>query len=370
MLFDDMSENDEELFSMPPVVEAQESMPAENLSARQTPFLWGHGAIEQNLITMLQNKRFPHGLIFSGGEGVGKSVMAYRLARYLFAKGNRDDDGGGLFGALPQEPDTSLYIEQQQPVFSRVASGGHPDLLTIGRAVDEKTGAFKQSVAVDDIRKIAPFMRMTASSAGGWRVVIVDDADTMTRSSQNGLLKILEEPPAKSLLVLITHRAGALLPTVYSRCVHIPFAPLDDGVLEKALDGRVAEDDKAIVLRMAEGSIGRAFRYAEPAALEVIRETMAILGGYPQFDWISIQNFAELFGTKGNEETQGIFEDTMLWALSSVLRRTGGGLGALQLMELEQSLGVYDALREHFRLCRTGNIDKRFLIMGAFMAFE
>lgn len=95
MLFDDMSENDEELFSMPPVVEAQESMPAENLSARQTPFLWGHGAIEQNLITMLQNKRFPHGLIFSGGEGVGKSVMAYRLARYLFAKGNRDDDGEG-----------------------------------------------------------------------------------------------------------------------------------------------------------------------------------------------------------------------------------------------------------------------------------
>ncbi|HOO50777.1 MAG TPA: DNA polymerase III subunit delta' [Alphaproteobacteria bacterium] len=339
------------------------------LNARHTPELISHESVERKLLHMLENGRFPHGLIFSGPAGIGKSVMAYRLARFLFSEKDREPD---MFGA--PEPSTSLFVKNDHPIFSKVASGGHPDLLTIERPVDEASGRVKASVPVEEIRKIAPFMRKTASEEGGWRIVIVDDADTMTRSSQNSLLKILEEPPEKSLLVLITHRAGALLPTVYSRCIHLPFQPLSDANIQEALAGRVLATDMPLIISMAEGSLGRALNFSDEAHMSMIQDCLVHFQNWPRFQWSSIQEFADVFGNKGNDEGQRILRDFFLWLASSLVRRRSSGVGILERMEeklgVEQRLKIYDALNAHFDLCQHGNLDKRFFIMGAFMAFE
>ncbi|MDY0028492.1 MAG: DNA polymerase III subunit delta' [Pseudobdellovibrionaceae bacterium] len=373
MLFDEFEDEDDFLDigdgDLSDIEGASSLVSSDNATARQTSRLIGHEAVEKKLLHMIEMGRFPHGLIFSGPTGIGKSVMAYRLARFLFSERDREPD---MFGAA--EPVTSLFVMEDNPVFSKVASGAHPDLLTIERPVDESTGRVKASVPVDEIRKIAPFMRKTASESGGWRIVIVDDADTMTRSSQNSLLKILEEPPEKALLVLITHRAGALLPTVYSRCVHLPFQALGNDDLISSLSGRVPQADMNLIVNMAEGSLGRAKEFAGSEHLEMVHECLRHLGSWPSFRWSEIQSFADLFGTKGNDEAQRIFRDFFLWLSSSLVRGRSCDLpfleSLLSLTDTERRLKIHDALSVHFDLCMHGNLDKRFLILGAFMAFE
>lgn len=371
MLFDDTEDDDDMMFDdmdASDLVDAP-SGPEEIPVPRATPNLLGHAEIEKQLLSMLEHGRFPHGLVFSGMEGIGKSVMAYRLARYLFSKDGKQDDTFNMFGDAP-EPATSLYIPPTDPVFARVASGGNADLLMIERPVDEKTGLMKGSVPVDEIRKIAPFMRKTASTEGGWRIVIIDDADTMTRSSQNSLLKILEEPPEKSLLILIAHRAGALLPTIYSRCIHVPFMALGDDVIKNAIAGRCAADRVPLILSMAEGSLGAAIEYSDATNADLIAQAIGLLNDGQKLSWAPIQIFADFFGNKGNDDAQRIFRETMLWIASGLVRNKVAGFDALKSRSVAQKIKIYDDLRAHFDRCMLGNLDKRFLIVGAYMAFE
>ena len=371
MLFDDNTAEDDDvmLFDEEDDESPVDSGPAEIAIARATEYLIGHEKIEQQLLNMIDGGRFPHGLIFSGPSGVGKSVMAYRLARYLFASAAKEDKGPGLFGDEP-EKSTSLHVRHDDPVFTRVASGGNPDLLIIERPVDEKTGRQKGVVPVDEIRKIAPFMRLTSSIENGWRIVIVDDADTMTRQSQNSLLKILEEPPERSLLILIAHRAGALLPTVYSRCVHLPYSKLDDAPVAAALEGRAPKDTIPQIVAMAEGSLGMAYDYAAPEHAELISQSLGLLRDFPVLSWSSVQNFADTFGNKGNDDAQRIFRECMLWLAGALVRSKLPGFDGLRALPMERRLKIYDGLRAHFDRCLLGNLDKRFLIMGAYMVFE
>lgn len=371
MLFDEIENDDDMLFDE---MDASDLVDVPTLSneismPRATVNLLGHADIEQQLLSMLENGRFPHGLIFSGLEGVGKSVMAYRLARYLFAKGGKQVETLSMFGDAP-EPVTSFYIPPTDPVFARLASGGNPDLLLIDRPIDEKTGLLKASVPVEEIRKIAPFMQKTASVADGWRIVIINDADTMTRSSQNSLLKILEEPPEKSLLILVTHRAGALLPTIYSRCVHIPFMPLSDDIIRGAITGRCATDRIPMIVSMAEGSLGAAYEYTDDQHADLIAQTIALFNNGEKFHWTKIQIFADFFGNKGNEDAQRIFRETMLWVASGLVRNKVPDFDNLRALPLSRRLKIYDDLRAHFDRCMMGSLDKRFLILGAYMVFE
>lgn len=372
MLFDDMEDDEADMMfdeaDSSDFVDAP-SGPADMPVPRATATLLGHADIEKQLLSMLGHGRFPHGLVFSGMEGIGKSVMAYRLARYLFSKDGKQDDTFSMFGEAP-EPTTSLYISPTDPVFARVASGGNADLLMIERPVDEKTGVMKSSVPVDEIRKIAPFMRKTSSAEDGWRIVIIDDADTMTRSSQNSLLKILEEPPEKSLLILIAHRAGALLPTIYSRCIHIPFMPLADDVIKNAISGRCAADRIPLILSMAEGSLGAAVEYSDAANADLIAQSIGLLNDGQKLNWAPIQTFADFFGHKGNDDAQRIFRETMLWVASGLVRNKIAGFDVLKSRSVAQKIKIYDDLRAHFDRCILGNLDKRFLIIGAYMVFE
>ena len=112
-------------------------------------------------------------------------------------------------------------------IFRRVASGGHPDLLTLERGFDEKRGKLREEIIVEDVRGVGNFLRLTPAE-GGWRIVVVDAADDLNRNAANALLKILEEPPRQSLLLLICHAPGRLLPTIRSRCQVLAVRKLHD----------------------------------------------------------------------------------------------------------------------------------------------
>ena len=151
----------------------------------------GHEGAERELLMAWQSGRLPHGWLICGPRGIGKATLAFRFARFVLSGG----DGSG--------PD-SLAIDQTNPIFRRVASGGHTDLMTLERAWDEKQKRRRGVIVVDDVRASGRFLSLTAGE-GDWRVVVVDAADEMNESASNALLKILEEPPVRTVMLLVCH---------------------------------------------------------------------------------------------------------------------------------------------------------------------
>ena len=120
---------------------------------------------------------------------------------------------------------TSLAVPADRPVARRVAGQSHTDLLTLERIFNEKTGKLFSSIRVDDVRRTVSFFGSTAGE-GGWRIAIVDSVEELEKSGENALLKVLEEPPPRALLLLISHAPGRVLPTIRSRCRLLMLRPL------------------------------------------------------------------------------------------------------------------------------------------------
>src|SRR5438034_4587944 len=204
---------------------------AEAPAPRANPDLVGHETAERELRRLEEAGRLPHALLLSGPRGIGKATLAFRFARFVLASGG----GEGALGALFGEADaTGLAIEPESGTFRRVASGGHADLLTVERAYDPRRRRVRGEIIVENTREIGAFLRLTPAE-GGWRVVIVDGADEMNRNAANALLKILEEPPRRALLLLVAHSPGRLLPTIRSRCRRFPLLPLPEATVAALL---------------------------------------------------------------------------------------------------------------------------------------
>jgi len=327
----------------------------------------GHEGVERGLLHVINAGSLPHALMFVGPKGVGKATMAFRLARYLL-----NGPGSGFL------PDESLFVPSDSPVFHRVASGGHPDLLTLAPEGEKTT------LDIDTIRKAAPFLRMTASN-GGWRAIIVDDADTMNRGAQNALLKILEEPPAKAVLILICHRGGAMIPTIRSRCRAIPFQPLSPDTVSGLLARHSPSggyDELNIVSALSSGSVGEAIRLIDGNAGDMLQTIMGLLSGRP--DWKQIHALADALGRPGGEKGYVIFRDVFLRMAEITLRKKAGGEGAEPLppletdafqrlvseYPLERQEQIWENLKSRFERTESANLDKRQAVLGAFSIFD
>nr|WP_236638303.1 hypothetical protein [Mangrovicoccus ximenensis] len=162
---------------------------------------------------------------------------------------SRDPDGG-MFGPEPVPAD--LHVDPDHPVARRIAALSEPRLSLLRRPFDEKTGRLKAEIPVDAVRALKRFLSMSAAD-GGARVVIVDAADEMNTSAANALLKLLEEPPKDTVLILVSHQPGRLLPTIRSRCRVLRLPPLAPWAMAEALahTGADIPGEQAAVERLA-----------------------------------------------------------------------------------------------------------------------
>ena len=242
------------------------------LGPRENHHLIGHDAAEAALIQAASAARLHHAWLFGGPRGVGKATLAYRFARWLLAAAP---------GAAP-----SLAVPASHPVFRRVAADTHADLLTVELGYDPRRKRERTEIIVDDVRGVRDFLHRTPAE-GGWRVVIVDGAEHMNRTGANALLKVLEEPPSRAVLLLVSHAPGALLPTLRSRCRALALAPLGDAPMHDVL--RAALPDlpaaaRARLLHLAEGSPGRALALADADALAFADLAEEVLDQLPLLD--------------------------------------------------------------------------------------
>ncbi len=188
------------------------------LAPRQTSVLFGHTEAEIALLDSYRQGRIPHAWLIGGPPGIGKATLAYRLARFVLAHPD------------PSAPEVqnakSLGVSPEHLVARRVAAQAQADLLVLERVINEQTGKLYTVIRVDDVRRTVSFFGSTAG-AGGWRIAIVDAVDDLQREGANALLKVLEEPPERTLLLLISHAPGRELATIRSRCRRLLLRPLD-----------------------------------------------------------------------------------------------------------------------------------------------
>ena len=161
--------------------------------------LFGHDEAERALLDAYKGGRIPHAWLIGGPPGIGKATLAYRLARFVLA--HPDPRSPAVQKA------TSLAVAADNPVARRIAAQAQGDLLVLERVINEQTGKLYTVIRVDDVRRAVPFFGSTAGE-GGWRIAIVDAVDDLQREGANALLKVLEEPPARSLLLLVSHAPG------------------------------------------------------------------------------------------------------------------------------------------------------------------
>lgn len=229
--------------------------------------------------------RLHHAWLLTGPEGVGKATFAYRAARRLLGAPSAD-----AFGALGSDPN--------HPVSRQVAARSHPDLMVLER--EGPDGKARKVIPVDDARRLAEFFSKSPASAPH-RVAIIDAADDLNVNAANAILKTLEEPPPRGVLLMVSHAPGRLLPTIRSRCRRLAFQPL--GVEQTAAfvaDRTDANREDALRLAtMAEGAPGRALQLAAAQALAVDDIARDLLAELPQIDESRALSVAE--GFRGGE---------------------------------------------------------------------
>lgn len=345
---------------------------------RDTNTLYGHQAAEATLFDAFMGGRMHHAWLLTGPQGIGKATLAYRMAKFLLTY--PDAKTAEAMGA------TDLFLPDDLPAVRQVLAQGHPDLLTLRRPVDEKTKKLKTVIPVDVVRKTTSFFGKS-SGAGGWRICLVDSADEMNANAANALLKVLEEPPARSLFLLVSHQPGRLLPTIRSRCRQLPLTPLQGSDIAHVLaDNGVMLNEATLgaIETLAEGSAGRALSIADGDGLVLYRDLVKLLCQAPRSDVAALHALADKAARRGAEQTFQMLIDLFRdWIVRAVRVGAGGRAGPEIVpgeaaamarltdgVSLDRWVEVWEKIGELANRAEALNMDRKLVILNAFSMFE
>ncbi len=219
--------------------------------------VFGHEAPLASIALSFANDRAPSAILIHGPQGIGKATVAFEIARQVLVRTGDEDS---------------------HRVAEQIAAGAHPNVFVLRRQPKDAKG-FYTVIRVDDIRELRERMRKTRGRAG-FRVAVIDSIDDCNPSAANALLKTLEEPPAETLFLLISHGPGGLLPTIKSRCHTMALRPLDDEKVRAVLVADGQDDAEAVnhAIALADGRPRRAFealQMGDQAALVALQAWLA-----------------------------------------------------------------------------------------------
>ena len=330
---------------------------------RETLTLQGHAAAERELLDAYRRNRMAQAWILGGPEGVGKATLAWRLARFLLA--HPDPMADAVQGAA------DLSVSEDHPATRRIASLALADIFLLRREWNDKTkpGKHFTEIRVDDVRKVIGAFHQ-ASGTGGWRVCIVDCADDLNRSAANALLKLIEEPPERSLFLLIAHQPGRILPTIRSRCRKLMVGGLSETEIVAAIDalgdpwsGRSAADVAAAAAR-AEGSVREALRLLDGDALAFDANIARLFDRLPQIDWLGVHMLADKLTGRDNEAAYETFMRALQRHIDRRVRTlAAAGTAPARLVGFARA---WDDIRDLARETEVFNFDKKALALAIF----
>ena len=328
---------------------------SEESSPRTTNVLFGHSAAEQALLDAYKSGRIAHAWLIGGSPGIGKATLAYRFARFVLA---HPDPAAADVQNAP-----SLAVAPEHPVARRMAAQGQPDFFVLERVLNEQTGKLYTQIRVEDVRKLVGFFGATARE-GGWRVAIVDSVDELAREGANALLKVLEEPPARALLLLVSHSPGRELATIRSRCRRLLLRPLDEEDVRAALAVATERDaDDAELVKAAagaDGSVSRALALLEGEGLALREQVLAALSQLANPDPRALHTLAEkLAGT--DPQVLAAFMDLVNGWMS---QRLGRGPGEPE--KLARIAEAWERINGSARDVESYNLDRKPFVFSVF----
>lgn len=333
--------------------------------------LYGHDNALNTFAANYHNGRIHHAWLITGPHGIGKATFALAVAAHM------------LRHPVPSlAPPNWISPSADDIVVSQIGRGGHPNLLHLSRPYDSKTKKFKSSLTVDEVRRTISFFGTTAGE-DSWRVCIVDSADDMNTNAANALLKILEEPPARTVFFVIGNSPGKLLPTIRSRCRQLALRPLNTEDLQSALAARGVDighlnpNDMQVLGRLSAGSVRKAIVLLEQDGLRLVDRFEQILnhkGKMP--DWPQIHKIADELSRKNKQDQYNLLFDIVRDHISNRLHSNAPGISA---MVGEQKQDAHSALSSLARLCEVWekssdsaalaedyNLDKKQVILNLF----
>lgn len=323
---------------------------------REMLSLIGHAEAEAEFLQSLRSGRLHHAWLLTGEEGIGKATLAYRIARFMLAFGTEPQD---LIGV------DTLAVAASHGVAHQVASGGHPDLAIVRRTLNTNTKRPYTEIRAEDVRHGLEIFNKTAG-AGGYRICIVDACDELNSHSANALLKTLEEPPVRSLFLLVAHRPGGLLPTIRSRCRTLPLKPLSTaevlyGLTQMPGIDPVSDDIRIAAAEASGGSLRRGLAMLDEKKLEFIRAVTHALGALPALNGGLIDTIAEqTTGRNGDEAFERFCDLCENWMSNRIHAATTGGVDLRRLSE--EWLTMTERRREIDAL----NLDRRSFVVTTF----
>ncbi len=323
---------------------------------RETAVLFGQARAEGELLESYRAGRLHHAWLIGGRRGTGKATLAWRFARFLLA--HPDPAASAVRAAR------DLSVPADHPAAQTVASGAPGDVAVLRRAWNDKTGKFFTEIRVDEVRRASGLFQQ-ASRAGGYRICILDSAEDLNRNSANALLKLVEEPPRRSLFLVVAHHPAQVMPTLRSRCRLLMLDPLAhadavaalaalgppwSGVESGGLDEAVAR---------AGGSVSDAIHYLGGERLALDRDAARLLGRLPEVDWPGLHRLADRIGADGDDFA--VLTDAILDWLHARLEA-----GAPDPRRLAPLAEVWEKVRRSARDTLALNLDKKTFLFSTF----
>jgi DNA polymerase-3 subunit delta' len=332
--------------------------------------LFGHEAEAATLAAAARSGRLAHAWIIGGPKGVGKATLAWRFTRALLVHG-------------PQNVPDDLDVPADHPVARRISALAHPDVMLIRRPWDQERKRPRTELPIEEVRRLNGLFSRFASD-DGYRIAIIDAADDMNRAAENALLKTLEEPPRRALLLLVAHVPGALLPTTRSRCRALTLRPLDPSTMSRALASLspgLDPDTASVLAGLAEGCPGRALELIELGGLDLYRGITDVLSSLPRLRGEALFALGDKVGRGAGDRGVTLFVQLLSGLLQRLVRGAYSSAaqvpGEAQLAQrlralapLEGWVGVWENLQQKAIDADALNLDKKQLVLNAFFEME
>ncbi len=320
--------------------------------------LVGQKAAEEELLSAYRDGRLAHAWLIGGREGVGKATLAWRFARFVLA--NPDPTAKAVREAR------DLRVDPSHSAARLLAQLAHPDFALIRREHQANLKKLGSEISIEAVRRGLQVFQL-AAAFGGWRVAIVDSAEDLNRNSANALLKTVEEPPQRSLILIVSHRPGQVMATIRSRCRRLRLDPLSNDEVVEAIIGlgppwnEIDRDTAAAAAKRSNGSVRGALARLAPESEGIGALIDSVVADLPRPDPRAVARLADAIGGRSaNEGYQAFHRDLYDW-LAAYAREF-----APPSFQIERIGELWDRIRAAERETDELNLDRRLHILAVF----
>ena len=270
----------------------------------------GHSSQKLSFLSSFASNRLPQCWLLAGDMGIGKASFAWLIAKFLLTTKYQPAD---LKIDISKTNINSILEPQSGSTLNRIISGSEQRVYVVRRGYNEKRKAFFKNISIEDVRKLQSYCSLSIAD-GGKRIIIIDTADDLNKSSSNALLKLLEEPPKNTIFLLISHQPNHLLPTIKSRCQKLSFSNLDQtdlGAVLTAIGCKIEPSDEVSLSVLSKGSAGAACRLINSNCINLYRDILNIASSLPNLNTNKILQLSQNYFAKAKPSEFEIFIEMM-----------------------------------------------------------